>query len=253
MDTRQIKEAYESAFNKQELVKVKKPDRRLQQHEYKVFYLRNIAELSDEVRQQSLSDKQYDETHVDFLQNYAARFVVATDNKILFCLEGPRSKKVPAHSDIAERLVLTAGNIHFSEDYSSIVAISNKSGHFEPSFASLVFAIPLILNAGFPLASVVNLLDEFNNRKCSVQSDQLMDLIPARYPLSASMNQNRDSGVIEDLHIFESAGRDNAALGSATMFAAAAAAASVSNQSEQDGCRMPDPNENFFKRPRNSY
>ena len=92
----------------------------------------------------------------DLLERFTIRFVVDKNMRIWFAREGTCSSAVPAHSDmIADEDVYTAGNLVFSKDYTTIIEITNKSGHYEPSFGSLVFFLSLLLglerNPDFPV------------------------------------------------------------------------------------------------------
>lgn len=161
------------------------PDRPCAEYHYKIFPMKCLHLLADEVKSKSFQSKVYQKDHEDFIKNYGARFVVECDVEIKFSLEGPRCRTTPAHTDISSA-VLTAGNIIFSEDYSKIVGISNKSGHFQPNFSTLVFALPLILESGFALADQIELKNEQTQETVMLSKNELLDLLPSNMRLKIS-------------------------------------------------------------------
>ncbi len=81
----------------------------------------------------------------DRLERFSIRFVIDTSGNPWFALEGEVSVLTPAHSQMVDQdAVLTAGNIVLSEDYSTIIEITNKSGHYLPEFNTLVFFIKML-------------------------------------------------------------------------------------------------------------
>lgn len=81
----------------------------------------------------------------DRLERFSVRFVVDTNYNSWFALEGELSTVTPVHSQMVnEAHVVTAGNIVFSEDYKTIIEITNKSGHYLPEFKTLVFFIQML-------------------------------------------------------------------------------------------------------------
>ncbi len=76
----------------------------------------------------------------DRLERLSIRFVVDKMGNPWFALEGEESGSTPVHSQMVnEDVVLTAGNLVFSEDYETIIEITNKSGHYLPEFKTMVF------------------------------------------------------------------------------------------------------------------
>ncbi|NDH09358.1 MAG: hypothetical protein EBY16_07075 [Gammaproteobacteria bacterium] len=192
MSLNTISTEFEAAFNQKKRIRpTARPDRPLHQYAHTIYPLQCLAALSEQVKIKASKNRAYNTLDDEFLPNYAARFVVALNGQILFSLEGPRSKSVPAHSDI-ESTVLTAGNIIFSSDYSKIAQITNKSGHFQPSFGTLVFAIPLILRSGFPLAEDFCLVDEKTHCTYLLRLDELSSLNPKDYPQELFLAKNRE-------------------------------------------------------------
>lgn len=195
MSLNTISTEFEAAFNQKKRIRPTAPPDRPLQYRYTFYPLQCLAELSEQVKTKASKNRAYNTLDDEFLPNYAVRFVVAIDYQILFSFEGPRSKSVPAHSDIVSP-VLTAGNIYFSSDYSQIVQITNKSGHFKPSFGSLVFAIPLILRSGFPLAPLICLSDEVTKQEEKFTVEQLASLIPKIVQESELLERNSSSEIM---------------------------------------------------------
>ena len=186
-----INDQFQAAYDEEKFFRTTMaPDRPLHEYRHEIYPLQSLRKLSEQVNIDARKYRPYNIEDDEFLYNYAARFVVATDGQILFSREGARSRFIPAHNEIAPT-VLTAGNIIFSSDYSQIVQITNKSGHFEPSFGSLVFAIPLILNAGFPLANNFCLYNEKNHQAYQLTLEELWALIPQKYPCEMLLARNR--------------------------------------------------------------
>lgn len=81
----------------------------------------------------------------DRLERFSIRFVIDKIGNPWFALEGEVSAVTPAHSQMVDQdVVLTAGNIVLSEDYTTIIEITNKSGHYLPEFKTLVFFIKML-------------------------------------------------------------------------------------------------------------
>lgn len=91
------------------------------------------------------------------LEVHTIRYVVDETEELWFAQEGETGPRVPAHSDMVnEADVLAAGNIVFSADYTRIIEINNKSGHYRPNFGSMIFVIKQLLSAQFTsLTSVI--------------------------------------------------------------------------------------------------
>ena len=98
-----------------------------------------------EILKQQIPDT-FDE-EADRLERFTVRFVVDQHRKPWFALEGELSVSRPAHSDMVNNEpVYSSGNMVFSKDYSTIEEITNKSGHYEPAFGTLVFFLNLLLD-----------------------------------------------------------------------------------------------------------
>ena len=78
------------------------------------------------------------------------RYLVDKNGYFWLAEEGPASKIIPSHARMMGNSLkapscLTAGNLVFSEDYRSIIAIDHKSGDFTPSFNSLQWALVVLI------------------------------------------------------------------------------------------------------------
>ena len=177
MNIEELRQQFLQAYDAHHVIRYQDTPDRPQKNLYKIFFLLSLGDLAKEIQKRALPDKKYDQSNEDFSHNYGARFIVDKGKTIKFSREGARCPYIPAHSDI-ESQVLTAGNIHFSEDYTQIVGISNKSGHFRPDFSTLVFAIPLILSSSFPLAERIELKNEQTRESIMLDRAELMDLLP---------------------------------------------------------------------------
>ena len=216
MNLDSIREEFKRAFQAKEVVKLKLAPDAPCFYNYSFYPLHCLAELRDIVKHFATGDKIYAVENDDFLANYAVRFVVDRDDVIKFTREGPRSSTVPAHSDYATS-VLSAGDLIFSEDYSKISKITNKSGHFKPSFATLVFALPLILESGFPLADEITLVNEANDEQDTFYLEELRSLIPKDFDLGLAMNRNLSRYVITD-QPYSADSKDSSSVGLNSMF-----------------------------------
>lgn len=249
MNLESIRAAFQNAFEASEIIRVKLPPDAPCYYEYKIYPLKCLAQLRDEVRHFADGDMAYSSNNSDFVANYAVRFVVDVDGVIHFTREGPRTTSVPAHSDITHR-VLTAGNLYFSEDYSRIVKITNKSGHFQPAFGTLVFALPLILASDFPLADEICLVDETNqeHEQQRFTLDELVSLKPTAYDLEAVKAMNRSTTVFIDAKELELTIQiPNESLSSASIFPAKSKPLSRPFEAIDSGYETPDPDATFFK------
>ena len=196
MNIEALRAAFLTAYeNKQILSVVLGPDRP-GAYKYSIFPLLCLENLRNEVQKNaySVTDDEEDLTH-----NFGARFIVDLDGIIKFSREGARSRNIPAHSDI-EPKAYAAGNIYFSEDYSKIVKITNKSGHFKPHFSTIVHALPLILQSGFPLADEIELqfTRESDDISMKLNQEQLRSLIPDAYDLTNEMSKNTSQEIFID-------------------------------------------------------
>ena len=128
------------------------------------------------------------------MERYAVRFVVDTDGSLWFAQEGKRTKTVPAHSEMRNRC-RAAGTLFFSEDYRSIIKITNTSGHFKPHIGSLIWALAALLSVKAPISSSV-ILDFFPiAAPISITRDDLVTLLP-----EGPLPQSNSDDIIETEH-----------------------------------------------------
>lgn len=206
MDIEEIRQGFLQAYQNSNRISCVLPPDAPRKYKYRIFPLLCLDKLLNEIQQSAFPDKSYDPLDDDFNHNYGARFIVDVDKEIKFSFEGCRSSSVPAHTDMANR-VLSAGNIYFSEDYSKIVGISNKSGHFLPDFSTLVFAIPLILVSDFPLSDLLQIKNEKTGESMMLSKAELMDLLPL--DLKADLTQWKQKNLSEDILVYESFSNEN--------------------------------------------
>lgn len=95
------------------------------------------------------------------------RFLLSTDYELVFAGEGYPSGKIPAHFQMADfdldkAMCFTAGNAYFNED-GELCKINHKSGDFRPSFDSLQFLLPVLVQLGVPLAKEIE-IEKLNDR-----------------------------------------------------------------------------------------
>ncbi|MGV3740550.1 MAG: hypothetical protein ACO1N3_04590 [Gammaproteobacteria bacterium] len=159
----------------------------------KIYSWMALNELIQYLKQQK-PDPFDDEA--DRLELFSIRFVVDRNMRVWFSREGTCSSGVPAHSDmVGDEQVYAAGNLVFSKDYTTIVEITNKSGHYEPQFGTLVFFLSILFaleeNPNFPvrIAEEIKLVKykkqtDFNPvpvSELSVLKADLYHLIPADF------------------------------------------------------------------------
>ncbi len=256
MNIEQIRAAFFEAWQTKKVMKpVLAPDRPLSYYNYEIYPLLCLHQLRDVVKTKAKAAP-HDPSHLDFDANFGLRFIVNLSNEIKLTREGPRTSYVPAHSDIDSR-VYAAGNLYFSADYSRIVKITNKSGHFAPHFSTLVFAIPLIMASGFPLADTIELCltspDEESTFEFS--HEQMLSLIPEGFNLNEMMDLNA-SQEIKNLKLERESSRELIAEGLRFSFGMSSNSISSSKTNEhndifsslafdEDDNKVSNPNKKF--------
>jgi hypothetical protein len=155
-------------------------DKPMRSYNYRFYSLPTISQFCSKLKG-DISKR--DRADFEFLEDWAARFVVTEQQSILISGEGKPSKKVAVHTDIAP-LAIAAGNLYFTaeikdtgkidsegikitEKLYSIDAISNKTGHFQCSPASLVWPLAILLSSDIdwlaPALDIVLLTKGVNN------------------------------------------------------------------------------------------
>ena len=135
--------------------------------------------------------KKVERFHLDYeeeyqLERFAVRYVVDETGTIWFAREGATSQTIPDHAQISH-FCYSAGNIYFSEDYQSIVKITNKSGHFTPDPDTLVYAIAALSSVGANFAATLSLVMHTKDDSIitELSAEQLLSLLPeAHFPAS---------------------------------------------------------------------
>ena len=115
------------------------PGRRDMEPNHKIYSLSELDVLIRELKAMPVSDWD-DET-----ERLSARFVVEANGAICFAREGETSASVPNHVEMRSRCV-AAGTIVFSDDHSTIIKITNSSGHFKPIKDCLVWPLAILFH-----------------------------------------------------------------------------------------------------------
>jgi hypothetical protein len=178
-------------------VKINAPTQKnyIKQYIYSWMALHDLIEL---LKKQS---KDTYDPDADRLERFSVRFVVDRNFHCWFAREGDGTGCIPAHSDMVDnQSVFTAGNLVFSEDYTTIIEITNKSGHYEPRFGTLVFFLALLFslesnpNFSLKIAPDITLVNyekvtSFQPEAiamCCLQKTALQEMIPADVRLQPS-------------------------------------------------------------------
>ena len=169
-----------------------------QPHRYEFYPLNLLPKLVEQVRELGLPPQQtfYDND----LGDHSVQYVVCQNYEILFSRAGDRSAVVPSHAEIS-RTVLSAGHIHFSPDFSSIVAISLRSNDFRFSFDTLVFVLVLLnLSDDFPLDRQVEIINA-NGQSMRINRDALILALPQAmyYPPNLVKNNQSNKIVLDEI------------------------------------------------------
>ena len=121
------------------------------------------------------------------LECHTIRFVIDTNGEIWFAPEGQISRSTPAHSDMVNNNpVMSAGNLVFSDDYSKIIEVNNKSGHFFPEFHSLVFVLQALLSLELDVEFPVKLDENITISKL-VKKDTVPQLMLSKHQLQQEL------------------------------------------------------------------
>lgn len=154
---------------------------------YQFYPIKAISKLQHnviEVIYKRLGEPLDEYEHQEKNNELLARFTVGADYKLLFAKEGTLSRTTPAHSDMTE-VCYTAGNVRFSAtDFETVTEISNKSGHFKPSFSSLLWIIAVLYanQEDFKFGPVIKLchvsISAEEDFEISITNEELFDLLP---------------------------------------------------------------------------
>ncbi|GGI89427.1 hypothetical protein [Legionella impletisoli] len=104
-------------------------------------------------------------TQDDDEDDYKIRYLLDTKFNLWFGLEGFPGSEVPAHYQMTgekreEATCFAAGNIQFSRDFTTIEAINNKSGDFQPPFQSIQWALAVLIHNLELSSTTIRLADE---------------------------------------------------------------------------------------------
>lgn len=109
-----------------------------------IYSWKALPELINQLRKVSKNNHDLEEDRNDRL---GLRYAVDRNGNAWFAREGEESSSVPTHSEMVDGdYVQTSGSIFFSEDYKTIVEITNKSGHFLPEFQTIVSFLTILFS-----------------------------------------------------------------------------------------------------------
>lgn len=167
LDLSDIRNQFQTAFTTPALISKKRTPAVLGKYSIRqsIYSWMALHELIAILKKITLSpfDSEDDfESEDDRLNKYSIRFVIDSEMQIWFAREGTYSGSIPAHSHMVDdESVFAAGNLLLSEDYRSIVGITNKSGHYEPGLGTLVYVIAVLFSLEnhpkFPLKFAPNI------------------------------------------------------------------------------------------------
>jgi hypothetical protein len=135
----------------------------------------------------------------DYKEAHSLFFVVRPTGEIVFSPAGHIAPNIPSHSQLSEQC-LASGVLVYSDDYSEIIEITNKSDHHLCNEASLLWPLAILFQMGAPFASVIKLTTiEHDKVYCenapscplNVSITQLRGLLPNNLPDFTIHNQKR--------------------------------------------------------------
>ncbi|MDP3704484.1 MAG: hypothetical protein Q8R24_01065 [Legionellaceae bacterium] len=162
--------------------------------DYTIYKLWELDKLIAELKKIpiELPDDDYFEEGNE-LERLTVRVVVDKSYQVLFAREGALNRITPAHSQMAFSCFF-AGTLRFSNDYTRILEMTNKSGHFRPEFGSIVFLIAALEGTQHPLLGV-HPIDITEYTGCEVKKivyamDALESLLPPAVDIESIANVN---------------------------------------------------------------
>ncbi|WP_133130326.1 hypothetical protein [Legionella yabuuchiae] len=122
-----------------------------------IYPMAQLHLLLAELKEKPLSDFEDED-------DYKIRYLLDEEYALWFGLEGFPGARIPAHYQLTgktrdEATCLAAGNIQFSSDFKTIVAINNKSGDFRPSFESIKWGLAVLIHNREQISDVVQFSD----------------------------------------------------------------------------------------------
>ncbi len=101
-----------------------------------IYPLRHLSTLIQKIQEKSIPIR-------------TIRYLVDSSKNIWFAEEGAPSKTTPAHCRMtgnppAQSICIAAGNIGFSDDFTQINMVNNKSGDFKPNFDSVKWPLAIL-------------------------------------------------------------------------------------------------------------
>ena len=77
---------------------------------------------------------------------YSTRYLMENNTDMLVAQEGAPNGRIPRHRDMSSRCV-AAGNLYLSQDLQKVIGINHDSGDFEPSMASLIRPLKILVDS----------------------------------------------------------------------------------------------------------
>lgn len=146
-------------------------------------YIYSYAALPELIKELKRIPARQSDDEDDTRDRLAVRYTVDDEGKIWFAKEGRPSMSIPDHARIRSHCY-SAGNIYFSEDYESITHITNKSGHFQPSPGTLVWAIAALLSLKACFSETITIVMHTSSdskvlpSETALSADALLSLLP---------------------------------------------------------------------------
>lgn len=135
-----------------------------------IYSWKALPELIKQLREESKNTFDLEEDRNDRL---GLRYVVDRNGHVWFAREGEESSSVPTHSEMVDGDdVYTSGSIFFSENYKTIVEITNKSGHFLPEFQTIVSFLTVLFSLENNPAWAVSIAPQVKLVKYQKQASQ---------------------------------------------------------------------------------
>ena len=143
-------------------------------YSHQVFSYQSLPSLLAKLKNEA-SSSWFDE------DDYTVRYLVTDTGEMWFARSGAPSKNTPSHADMTNSQCIAAGDILWSQDFTKIIRINNKSGHFKGHHSTLVWALGSLFAYGANFNSDLEL--EFHLNDASTEShiftlEQLRSLIP---------------------------------------------------------------------------
>jgi hypothetical protein len=164
---------------------------------YTIYPFHCLGDLLTRLRLTCPTNTAFFDYDDDYKESHSVRFVVRPTGEIVFSPEGQIGSNRPSHAQLSE-YCLASGVIVFSDDYSEIIEITNKSGHHLPNESSFLWPLAILFQLGASFASDIKLTiikhdDTYSQSAlfCSFDAsiDELRGLLPENLPDFTGKNQ----------------------------------------------------------------